>query len=137
MRQTSLSKWLKFIIIGVGICGIVIYAVIFPVLGRNIAAENEAFHYGLWPWLIFIWITAIPCYLALIFAWRIAANIGADRSFSLSNAKFLKWISTLAAGDAAFFFIGNMVFLFFQMSNLGIALFSFIIVFAGVAISVA
>ena len=136
MQQLSLSKWLKFIIIVVGICGLVIYIVVFPVLGLNIVAENEEFSYCLWPWLIFIWVTGIPCYIAIIFAWKIATYIGADRSFSLSNAKLLKWISTLAAGDAAFFFVGNMVFLVLKMSHPGIVLFSFIIVFAGVAISV-
>lgn len=138
MKQTSLSKWLKFIIIGVGICGLLVYALVIPMLGQTIAlAENGAFDYCYWPWLIFIWATGIPCYIALVFAWRIAGNIGADNSFSLANAKLLKWISVLAAGDAAFFFIGNIVYLFLNMNHPGIVLFSLIVVFAGVAVSIA
>lgn len=137
MQQTTLSKWLKFILIGVALCGLVIYAVVFPALGQSIITHNEDFSYCFWPWLIFIWVTGIPCYIAIILAWKIATNIGADQSFSLSNAKFLKWISILAVGDAAFFFVGNIVFLILNMSHPSIILFSSIIVFAGVAISVA
>lgn len=137
MEQTTLSKWLKFILIGVAICGLVIYAAIFPALGQSIVAHNEEFSDFFWPWLVFIWATGIPCYIAIILAWRMAINIGADQSFSLSNAKLLKWISILAAGDAAFFFIGNIVFLILNMSHPSVILFSSVIVFAGVAISVA
>lgn len=60
-----------------------------------------------------------------------------DRSFSNENAKYLKWISWLAAGDGIFFFIGNVVLLFINMSHPGVALFSLIVVFAGVAVAVA
>ena len=137
MQQITLSKWLKVMLIGIAVCGLVIYTVVFPALGQSIVAQYEEFSDCFWPWLIFIWVTAIPCYIAIIFAWRIATNIGADQSFSLSNAKLLKWISILAAGDAAFFFIGNIVFLILNMNHPSIILFSSIIVFAGVAISVA
>lgn len=137
MKQITLSKWLKFIIIGVGICGLAIYTMVFPMLGKEIIAKNEEFRYCFWPWLSFIWVTGIPCYIALIFSWRIATNIGADQSFSLSNAKLLKLISIFATGDTAFFFVGNVVFLILNMSHPGIILFSSIIFFAGVAISVA
>ncbi|MBQ8231263.1 MAG: DUF2975 domain-containing protein [Lachnospiraceae bacterium] len=138
MKQTALSRWLKFIIIGVGICGLIVYGIVIPMLGQTIAAyEKGAFDYCYWPWLGFIWITGIPCYIVLVLAWKIANNIGADKSFSLSNAKFLKWISMLAIGDAAFFFAGNIVYLFLNMNHPGIVLFSLIIVFAGVAVAVA
>ena len=88
-------------------------------------------------WLIFLWVSGIPCYMVLVFGWRIASNIGEDRSFSNENAKYLKWISWLAAGDGIFFFIGNVVLLFTNMSHPGVALFSLIVVFAGVAVAVA
>ena len=137
MQHTTLSQWLKLILIGVAICGLVIYVVVFPALGRTIVTENKEFSYCFSPWLIFVWVTGVPCYIAIILVWKIATNIGANMAFSLSNAKLLKWISVLAAGDAAFFFIGNLVFLLLNMNHPGVVLFSFIIVFAGVAISVA
>lgn len=137
MEQKTLSKWLKWIIIGMAVCGAVVYAAAVPMLGQEIVLSNPDCANYYMPWLIFLWMTAIPCYIALLFGWKIAANIGRDRSFSEDNAKLLKWISGLAIGDAAFFFVGNIILLCLNMNHPGIVLASLVIVFAGVAIAVA
>ena len=138
MKQGALSKWLKFIIVGVGICGLVVYGMVIPILGQWIAAfEQGVYDYCYWPWLVFIWITGIPCYIVLILAWKIASNIGVDRSFCAENAKLFKWISVLALGDAIFFFAGNILYLFLNMNHPSIVLFSLLVVFAGVAVAIA
>ena len=50
MRQKSLSNWLKFIILGVGICGLVVYLLVEPMLGQNVAiAEDGVFDHLYWP----------------------------------------------------------------------------------------
>lgn len=138
MKQTTLSKWLKVIIIGVGICGLIVYGMVIPMLGETLANYLQGeFDYCYLPWLIFIWLTAIPCYLALFFAWKIASNIGKDQSFTTANAKYLKWISILAVTDAAFFFVGNIVYLLLGLNHPGIVIFSLLVVFAGVAVAIA
>ena len=138
MRQKSLSNWLKFIIVGVGICGLVVYLLVVPMLGQTVAvAEDGVFDHLYWPWLVFIWVTALPVYAALAFGWIIAVNIGKDRSFCVEKARLLKWISGLAAADAAFFFLGNILYLLLDWSHPGITLLSLLVVFVGVAISVA
>ena len=138
MRQKSLSNWLKFIVIGVGICGLVIYLLVVPMLGQTVAAAEDGFFDRLyWPWLVLIWVTGLPIYAALAFAWVIAGNIGQDRSFSIENARLLKWISGLAAGDAAFFFAGNILYLLLGWSHPGVTLLCMVLVFVGGAISVA
>ena len=136
MKQTSLAKWLKFIIVGVGICGLIVFAVVIPLLGQTMVDKYPEFSYCFWPWLAFIWVAAIPCYITLVLAWKVAVNIGADLSFSVANARLFKMISALAAGDAAFFFIGNLVLLFLNMNHPAIVLFTLIVDFAGIAISV-
>lgn len=137
MEQKGLATWLKIILVGVGICGLVVYFVVFPSYGESLVSDYPEFSNRFWPWLIFLWISGIPCYAVLVFGWKIAANIGRDQSFSNANAKYLKWIAWLAAGDGVFFFVGNMVLLFTNMSHPGIALFSLLVVFAGVAVAVA
>jgi len=138
MKQTTLSKWLKVIIIGVGICGLIVYGMVIPMLGETLADYLQGeFDYCYLPWLIFIWLTAIPCYLALFFAWKIASNIGKDQSFTTANAKYLKWISILAVTDAAFFFVGNIVYLLLGLNHPGIVIFSLLVVFVGVAVAIA
>ncbi len=137
MEQKALSKWLKIIIVGVGICGLVGYFLIIPAFGQSMVRDYPEFSGWYWPWLIFLWGTGIPCYAALFFGWKIAANIGNDRSFSMENAKLLKWISWLAEGDAIYFFIGNIALWFAGMNHPGVVLAMFLVVFAGVAIAVA
>ena len=137
MEQKDLSIWLKGILAGLGICGLAVYFFIIPSYGRDAVASNPEFSFCYWPWLIFLWVTAIPIYIALVLGWKIAMNIGADRSFCLENAEYLKWIAWLAAGDVGYFFIGNIVLLFLNMNHPGIVLLSLVVVFIGIAICVA
>ena len=137
MEQKTLSKWLRIIIIGAGIVGLIVYFAIIPAYATETRTLYPEFSDRYWPWLVFIWITAAPCYAALVFGWKIALNIGKDRSFSKENARYLKIIAVLAAVDSIYFFIGNVVLLFANMSHPGVTLFSLLIVFVGAAISVA
>lgn len=137
MEQKTLSRWLKCIIIGMGVCGVIIYAAVVPALGMSLRAEYPEFAMCFLPWLIFIWGSGIPCFAVLVLAWRIASNIGLDRSFSEENAKWLLWISCLAAGDAGFFFLGNILLLLLSMNHPGIVLASMLVVFVGVAVAAA
>lgn len=137
MEQKHLSNWLKLILIGVAFCGLVVYALVVPVCGLNLRAQYPEFANCFWPWVLFIWVSGIPCFAVLVDAWKIATNIGNDRSFTDQNAALLKNISVLSALDAAFFFIGNIVLLFLNMSHPGVLIASFVVVFVGVAVAVA
>ena len=137
MGQKSLARWLKIILLGVALCGAVVYAGVIPTLGKGFAWMFPDLSHCFWPWLIFWWVSGVPCYGVLVLGWRIASNIGRDRSFCIENAKLLQWISVLAAGDAGFFFLGNVVFLLWNWSHPSVVLGSLLIVFAGVAVAVA
>ncbi len=137
MELKALERWLKVILIGVGICGLVLYFMIFPSLGQSFAYNYPELAHCYWPWLVFLWVSGIPCYIVLFIGWKIATNIGNEKSFSLENVQNFKLISWLAAGDTAYFFIGNVALLLLNMSHPGITLCSLIMVFAGVAVAVA
>ncbi len=137
MTQRSLSNWLKGTIAGIAACGAVVYFGFVPYFGNGVAETYPEFAYCFWPWLAMLWISAAPCFLALYFGWRIAAEIGKDRSFSMENAVYLKKISVLALVDSGYFFIANVVFLLLGMNHPGILLSSLFVEFAGVAIAVA
>ena len=137
MEQKTLSRWLKGIIIGIGLCGLVVYAAVLPALADHMLAAYPEYAAAVLPWKILIWCSGIPCFAVLFFAWQIVSGIGCDRSFTEENAKSLKWISGLAAGDALFFFLGNILLLFLDMNHPGIVLVSFVVVFIGIAVAVA
>lgn len=137
MEQKSLARWLKGILVGVGLCGLLIYAIVVPALSAYVLEGYPEFATAVLPWKIFIWCSALPCFVVLWYAWKIACNIGAGCSFTDENAKNLQYISGLAAGDALFFFLGNILLLFWNMNHPGIVLVSCVVVFIGVAVAVA
>lgn len=137
MDQKSLSKWLKWIILGIAVCGLIFYCRILPELGHSIIARYPEFSGWYWPWLAFFWLTAVPCCAVLALGWKIAVSVGEDRSFTADNARRLARIAWLAAGDTAFFLAGNILFLLLGMNHPGVVLGLLLVAFAGVAVAVA
>ena len=119
------------------VCGVIIYLYLIPVWGRDLVEANPEFSNCYIPWLAVLLISAIPCYWGLYFGWKIAAEIGKDNSFSMENALYLKNISILAALDSVYFFVANLVLMIINMNHPGIFLISLLVVFAGIAVTVA
>lgn len=137
MNQKHLALWLKVIIAGIACCGAILYLYIIPEFGRGIASHNPEYAFCYPYWLGVLWISAVPCYLVLYFGWQIVNEIAKDRSFSMKNAAYLKYISLLAAGDSAYFFVANLVLLMLNMSHPGVFILAMFVIFAGVAVTVA
>lgn len=135
MSQKSLANLLKAAVIVAGILGIILYCIVFPLEGSSLAekAGNGCF----WPWMIFLWISAVPCYVVLAKFWRICVSIGQDHSFCHENAERLKDISLLVLGDTIYFFVGNVIFLLLNLSHPSIFLASLVVEFVGFAVCIA
>lgn len=138
MNQTKLSAWLKAIIIGMVLAVLAVYGFVVPEFASFLAGlrahENPAFCNI---WIAVISVTGLPILAALFFAWKIAKNIGEDKSFSMDNARALKIIFYLALGDAAYFFLANLVLFFCDLSHPGIFIISMLAVFVAAAVAVA
>ena len=136
MEQKALSSWLKGAIGCLAILGTFIFGFVIPAYGISLSARNPEYAHCFWPWMILILLVAIPCYAALVVGWKIAVDIGRDRSFSVENAKRMKLISNLAFGDLILFFCGNVLLLFFGMSHPGVFLLSLLPDLFGIALAV-
>lgn len=136
MDQRKLSRWVRCILAAAGVCGLIVYALVVPRYGLGLRQAYPEFANRFYPWLIFIWLSGAPCFAVLALGWRIAAGIGAGRAFTRQNARYLQWISMLAAADAAFFFAGNLLLFLLDMSHPAVLLASLAVVFAGVAVAV-
>ena len=88
------------------------------------------------PWLSFIWLLGIPCYIVLVIFWGICDEIRKDNSFSMKNAKALAIISKLAMVDSILCFSGIVTFSMFQMMHISILVLGILVVSVGIAISV-
>ena len=135
MDQKKLALWLKALIAGCALCGIVLFGFLLPAWLNDLAADNPCL--SGWAWTAFMWIAAIPCFGVLGCAGRIAGEIGRNNSFSLINARMLTYVAVLAAGDVGFLILGNGVFAILGMNLPLLVLISAFVCFVGLAISVA
>lgn len=135
MTQKRLSILLKIVIIGMTLCGLGIYLCIFPDVGPDLIIANIGINCYV-PWLIFAWITAIPCFAVLFFGWGIAADIGKGNVFTRKNAVRCKRVMNLIILDTVLVFFGNILFLILDMSLLPIFECLLLVCFGGVALSV-
>ena len=134
MDQKKLAIWLKAIVVGCALCGLALFGFILP---RYLAyAAEEVPDLPHTAWNVFMWVLAVPCYAVLVCIWKMANEIGNDNSFSLQNAKLLKYIALLAGVDSALLLVGNLIFLITKHSVPTLALASAFVCFVGLAISV-
>ena len=134
MDQKKLAIWLKAIVVGCALCGLLLFGFILP---RYLAyAAEEVPDLPHTAWNVFMWVLAVPCYAVLIFIWQMANEIGKDNSFSLENANHLRMIALLAGLDAGMLLVGNVIFMAMKHSIPTLALVSAFMCFVGLAISV-
>ena len=134
LDQKKLAIWLKAIVVGCALCGLALFGFILPRFLAYVAEEVPDLPHK--AWLIFMWVLAVPCYAVLVCIWKMANEIGNDNSFSLENAKLLKYIAVLAGVDSSLLLIGNLIFLLTKHSIPTLALVSAFVCFIGLAISV-
>ena len=137
MEQHRLIQWLKFLVIFAAGCGIVIDLGVLPGVGNWIVDLAPELGGYFWPWLVFLWILSVPCYMALWMAWKIFSNIEKDRAFTTENAECMRSVSVLAAADAVLLVVGNVVYLFLNMNHPGVLLAAFFIALLGIAAAIA
>ena len=137
MTQKNLAGWLKAIIIGLVVLALLVYGLLIPFIGRGIVESAPEFQSWFVPWLVFAWATAVPCFIAAFFAWKVAVNIGQDHSFCMENSVLLRRIAILAAVDSALVFVGDVVFILLGMNHASSAIALLMVVFLGAAVSVA
>lgn len=137
MNQKNLAKYLQLITIGIAVLGVLIYFAVVPVVGDAVLSEaGNEYQYCYLPWLVLIWISAIPCYISLFHFWNICKEIENDNSFSGENAIHLKKISQWCILDVIYFFVGNLIFLLLGMNHPSIFCVSLLVDFIGMVVSV-
>jgi hypothetical protein len=136
MSAKSLGNRVRFAVIGMFICGFAVCAWALPDFGISLAREYPEFAVAFTPWLMFIWITALPCVCVLYLGWNVAGAISRDEAFTPKTAKQIKTAATLIFISVGIFFVGNILFLFLNMSHPGIVLASFFVDVAGIAVAI-
>ena len=61
MPKNRIAVWLKAIVTGSAVCGLAVYAYAIPAAGKALVRYAPEFSGCFWPWLIFLWMTGLPC----------------------------------------------------------------------------
>lgn len=136
MKQKELSNWLKLIIVFCGILGLLLCVYFGPEIGREVLLNSEKMKVLYKPFIVFIWITGIPFYIALILGWQICLDISSNQAFTIKNADRLKKISVLAMIEGLIYIVALVYLLVDQILSTNILTIILLILFFAVIISV-
>ena len=136
MKKLGIGKWLKSIVIITGIMGLIFLFIIVPCLGKDLVTNNPKLYYMYLPCYIFIFITAIPFYIALFCGWNIFDEISKDNAFCIKNAKSLSLISKLAVSECILYIIASIALVILNLLHLEIFILIVFIIFIGLAIAI-
>ena len=115
MKKLSLT--LRLSVAGMALCGLLLYFGAIPLFALSMRTEYPEFADRFWPWLAFLWGSALPCYGVLFYGWRVAGEIGRGNAFSTQNAASLRTVARLAVVDTVYFAAGNVTLFLLRMSH--------------------
>ena len=93
MKQKEMASYLKIITILVAVLFLFFVGWFLPVSIVEILIPNKISVKIVICIIGYIWVSSIPCLLALIQFWKICCRISKDQSFCIENAKALKEMS--------------------------------------------
>lgn len=139
MSKTEMSLLLKTVIIVIALTGLAACALWYPfsisltIFGVASQAATQLEKAEMWIQLVFYWAASLPCFVILIYYWKIADYIKKDNTFSSDVAKLLRISTKILSVDLIIFFVGNGVFCVlgindFVLINFLIALFGAFVV---------
>lgn len=142
MTQTMLSRWLKLVAVVVGAALAVFFALLMPWL--TVVVQHSPY-IGYTPptaahgiaLLAAVDAAAIPCAGALIQFWKIADNIGHDRSFCRENVQYLRSISRYALVCVGWCLVVTAAFTVMGVIHLSFVAAALFLMLAGAAVAVA
>ncbi|MBE9917051.1 DUF2975 domain-containing protein [Paenibacillus donghaensis] len=132
----SKTTFLKLAVVTLGIIALLLCIYWLPGYAKNVAETNPDYAYLRYPVLIFVYITAVPFYMALYQALKLLHYIESKNAFSELAVESLKHIRYCAIAIIALYVIG-VIFLWFQNDlNSSITMTGAIVIFATSAVAV-
>ena len=124
MQQKTLVAWLKAIVVFFAFLLALLLFLVVPTIGWQAAKRAPQAAFLFWPCLIFIWVLGAPIYRMLWEAWKVCGRIASGKPFCAGNAR-------------SFIVIGQYSLQDLHVYPAGIPLFSLLLIFIGLAVSVA
>jgi hypothetical protein len=116
MSSKTLCAFVRFAAAATAVCGLVLCVCVFPFRLPEIIGRD----YGLlggYLWLAYLWIAAIPCFVILVYVWKVSNAIQSDEVFTEKTAKRIKTAAVILIADVAYFFAGGVVLLLLDLNR--------------------
>ena len=136
MDMKKLARVLQLALIGAAVLGIAVFGLFVPMVGQEAVSAYPEYGAAFWPWLIFLWLCAVPCFLSLAPGWRVFGRLAKKNAFCTENGEDMKKIARLAFFDTMLFLAGNVVMVGFGWHQPGLMLAACAVVFCGALIGV-
>ena len=137
MSQKELARILKIIIVIVVFISVPCFIFVIPEMVKEVVAGDPEFIDIIRPFCIYVWISAVPFYYAILQTWFICHDIGRDNSYSLENVRRLKTITYLALFEAVYYgFFPIYMSAIYEAGQPSFVILCFLIVLASIAIAV-
>lgn len=128
MKQQSISRWLKRLVVLLGAVGVIFFGAL-TVWALELREQQEL----RWMIIFFSWYTAILCYGILFLFWQVCTEIGRDNSFSMENVRLFHRMALLGIAMAAGYGLRLAVFFVLRLLQWQTALyFLALLLFGGV-----
>jgi hypothetical protein len=136
MSAKSLGMWVRFAVLCMLLCGLLVCAWLLPNYGSFLAKTYPEFAHAYTPWLVFMWITFAFCVAVLACGWQVAGAIARDEVFTMKVARWMKAAAILLFVAIGIFFAGNILLFLLNMSHPGVAFVALFACMVGIAIAI-
>lgn len=127
MSSQSLSRLMRLAVISVALCLLFLCLYIIPLWGRGMIDTYPELSAWYWPWLMFAWITALPCFMVLGLIWKVSRAVKEETVFTMVTAQWVKRAAVWLLSDAVLLVAGNIILLLLNMNHPGILILSMIL----------
>ena len=135
MKSKTFSSLMKISVLIATIGGLFICIFAVPDLGKSIVSSYPEFSSWYWSWLIFVWVVAIPCFILLVYVWKVSDCVKNETVFTIETSKMVRAGVILLLVDAALLFVGNVILLLLSMNHPGVVLLSIVIAVVEVVVA--
>ena len=136
MTSKTLRVLVRTAVVLVAICGVTACFYFLPALGKDLASMFPEYAHCYYPWLIFLWIAAAPCFAFLALVWKLSAVMKQNLVFTYHTAHMVKTSAIILFCNVGFFVAGNIVLLMLHMNHPFVLLLSIIIAIFGLVLGV-
>jgi len=117
MSSNTLGKLIRVFVAVVGLIGLTLCLYIIPMWGCEIISFAPECAGWYWPWLIYAWLFALPCFGVLVCVWMVSGAVIHETVFTNRTAKRVKTGAVLLMTAALLLGGGGMVLAFLNMNT--------------------